>query len=122
MRTLKVISYRATHSLSFLIIIMVINVYKLKSLSPDERSAEARLRESAPTGLMPWVMALEQASFSCLSLLSLPSPLHIPSLLAPRAPLGTKCPGLAEVGGAGRAGAEAGTPDCVQCRHKVGAQ
>lgn len=43
LRTLKVISYRATHSLSFLIIIMVINVYKLKSLSPDERSAEVRL-------------------------------------------------------------------------------
>lgn len=40
MRTLKVISYRATHFLSFLIIIMVINVYKLKSLTPDERSAE----------------------------------------------------------------------------------
>lgn len=40
LRTLKVISYRATHFLSFLIIIMVINVYKLKSLTPDERSVE----------------------------------------------------------------------------------
>lgn len=98
---------------------MVINVYKLKSLSPDERSAEARLGESAPTGLMPWVMALEQASFSCPRLLSLPSPLHVPSLLALRAPLGTKCPELAEVGGTGRAGAPDLCPVQAQSRCSV---
>lgn len=45
LRTLKVISYRATHFLSFLIIIMVINVYKLKSLTPDERSRGTQTRE-----------------------------------------------------------------------------
>lgn len=48
MRTLKVISYRATHFLSFLIIIMVINVYKLKSLTPDERSVEMETLEQEP--------------------------------------------------------------------------
>lgn len=55
LRTLKVISYRATHFLSFLIIIMVINVYKLKSLAPDERSAgmETLVQESLPFRL-PW--------------------------------------------------------------------
>lgn len=113
MRTLKVISYRATHSLSFLIIIMVINVYKLKSLSSDERSAEARLRESAPTGLMLRVMALEQASFFHPSLLPLPSPFHVPSLLAPRAPLGTKCPELAKVGGLAELGQRLRPLTCV---------
>ena len=53
LRTLKVNSYRATHFLSFLIIIMVINVYKLKSLTPDERSAEMENSGAGARYLLP---------------------------------------------------------------------
>lgn len=53
LRTLKVISYRATHFLSFLIIIMVINVYKLKNLTPDERSAKTETREQKLHTFLP---------------------------------------------------------------------
>lgn len=41
LKTLTIISHRATHFLPFLIIIMVINVYKLESLRQNERTAGA---------------------------------------------------------------------------------
>lgn len=44
LKTLTIISHRATHFLPFLIIIMGINVYKLESLRQDERTAGAKLR------------------------------------------------------------------------------
>lgn len=81
MRTLKVISYRATHFLSFLIIIMVINVYKLKSLTPDERSAETKTREQTLCTYRPRAQSDDTVAI-LLFLLDCP-PLRVPSLLAP---------------------------------------
>lgn len=106
LRTLKVISYRATHFLSFLIIIMVINVYKLKSLTPDERSRGTQTREQtlctftlrarARTRRHPPLPA-RLASLSTLPSFPPPAP------RLPRAQLGTECPQLAEVVGTLRA-------------------
>lgn len=81
MRTLKVISYRATHFLSFLIIIMVINVYKLKSLTPDERRAETKTQEQMLCTYMPRAQGDDTVPV-LLFLLDCP-PLCVPSLLAP---------------------------------------
>lgn len=92
MRTLKVISYRATHFLSFLIIIMVINVYKLKSLTPDERSAEIEIREQTLCTYMSLAQGDDTsnppfpAGLSSLPLL----PSVSPSSLLPGALLGTQ--------------------------------
>lgn len=45
LKTLKIISHKATRFLPFLIIIiMVINVYKLETLRQKERTAEAKIQ------------------------------------------------------------------------------
>lgn len=91
MRTLKVISYRATHFLSFLIIIMVINVYKLKSLTPDERSAETKQ-------MLCTYVSQTQGDDTGAILLFLqdcpppPPPFCVPSLLVPQVTTRSKVP------------------------------
>lgn len=119
LRTLKVISYRATHFLSFLIIIMVINVYKLKSLTPDKRSAEMETGEQSlvPFCLLPRVMALQRSLLVPVQLSSsLTLVLSTPSQLL-QAPLGAKCQELVG-GGIRRAQGKVGISDLQM--HRVG--
>lgn len=114
LRTLKVISYRATHFLSFLIIIMVINVYKLKSLTPDERSAETETQEQKLCPFLPRAQSDDTVAI-LLFLLDCPpspSPLRAPSLLTPQGTARNQVPRACR-GGSNKqsSGAEAETPD-----------
>lgn len=90
LRTLKVISYRATHFLSFLIIIMVINVYKLRILLQMKEVPKRRLRSrnSVPFCLMPGVMMLYHPPLPA-GLSPSPSLLRASSLLTPQGTAGT---------------------------------
>lgn len=84
---------------------MVINVYKLKSLTPDERSAQ--MKQTLCT-YVPHAQGDDTGAILLFLLDCPPSPLSplpfvSPPSWFPRVPLGTKCPELAGVGGSSRA-------------------